>query len=99
MKFEQNKGFKEFGKRPAPAQPETTKEGRMSAEARVQLLRGMQDVILNEMLDTWETIRAFQEAGHGAGVEDSRQLDELLGRMNGRLSTLGKMPVTREDLP
>ena len=99
MKFEQNKEFKEFGKRPAPAQPEAPKENQMSAEARVQLLRGMQDVIVNEMLDTWETIRAFQEAGQGAGIEDSRQLDELLSRLNGRLSTLGKTPVTREDLP
>lgn len=99
MKFEQNKGFKEFGKRPAPAQPEAPKESRMSPEDHVKLLRGMQDVILNEMLDTWETIRAFQEAGHGAGTQDSRQLDELLGRMNERLSVLGKMPVTREDLP
>lgn len=99
MAFEQNQGFKEFGKRPAPAQPEASKESRMSPEAHVQLLRGMQDAPLSGMLDSWDGIRAFQEAGHGAGTEDSRQLDELLGRMNQRLAALGKMPVTREDLP
>ncbi len=100
MSYKGGMESKPFGKRQsAQAEAAPMEETHMSPEHHVKLLQGMRDTILNGLLDDWERIRAFQESGRGAGIDDSKRLDELFTLINDRLASLDKRGVAREHLP
>ena len=91
-----------FGKRESPQGPRPERDAkeekpRIDPKEHMQLLRGIGDEALNELLTRWEDLQAsmVMDPVH----DDAKVLENLLGQLNARLAKLHKLPVLREDLP